>query len=185
MTSYPAAAAVLVVSLALSSCTTSEPPPKTAPPDATEAHEAAVRSLFQTPELKYYLMLSYSFVGSAFPAKVAGYLREVEQLEGEYILLLQESPQGMETVIAAHQAFEEFARGAAELYEVMSAGAAHVKDMREGLVISDQRLMDEYNRRVDEVNGARDALEAAIQALTPDQRLSFRRMGLDLYAKQP
>lgn len=179
-------AALLIGMMVLSSCSSDAPAPQaTVADDTTKQHEAAVRALFQRPELRSYLMLPNSFVGGSFPEKIAGYLREVEELEGAHLEYLQENSGSSQPVVEAHQAFERFAGEAAGLYEVMAAGSAYIKDMRDGLDISDPSLLEEYNRRVDEVNGARDDLEAAIQALTPEQRSSFSRMGLTIFQKKP
>jgi hypothetical protein len=179
-------AALLIGATMLSSCSREETAPQSTMADeATKQHEAAVRSLFQRPELKDYLMLPNSFVGGSFPKEIAGYLREVEELERAHVQFLRKNPGNSQPLVEAHQAFERFAGEAAALYEVMAAGSAYVKDMREGLDISDPSLLAEYNRRVDAANGARDELEAAIQALTPEQRSSFRRLGLPVYVKKP
>jgi hypothetical protein len=129
-------------------------------------------------------MLPDSFVGGSFPKEIAVLLREVEELERKYVSLLQESSSKTQAVIAAHQTFDRFVQVTAELYEVMAAAPASVKSMRDGLEISDASLLAEYNRRVDEVNAARDRFEMALQALTTEQRAPFSRMGLTAYLKK-
>ncbi len=155
-----------------------------AAPAATAQLEAEIGKRFRRPELQGYLMLPGSFVGGSFPKEIAVLLREVEELESEYVSLLQESSTGTQPVIQAHQAFEQFARVTAELYEVMAAASTSVKSMRDGLEISDASLLAEYNRRVDEVNAARGEFEVALQALTTEQQAPFSRMGLTAFLEK-
>jgi hypothetical protein len=179
-------AAVTMATLVFASCSGS---PESTGAAAAAAqlqgqHEASISKLFGRPELRDYLMLPESFVGGSFPRGTAVLLREVQQLEGTYLGVLQASSAPNQPVVQAHQALEEFARQAAELYELMASGAASIKATRDGLEISDASLHAQYNQHVDAVNAARDRLEVALRALTAEQQASFSRMRLTVFIKK-
>ena len=140
--------------------------------------EAEVGRRFRGPHLRTYLMLPDSFVGGSFPAQVAVLLREVEELECDHVRHLETSGVLDLRVLDAHQAFEEFAGLAAELYELMASEPGSIRSLRTGLEISDEALNERYDRGVDEVNAARDRFDAAIRALPAERQASFSRMGL-------
>jgi len=109
-------AALIIVTVVLSSCSRKEAPAESAAaPAPTGQLEAEVGKRFRRPELQGYPMLPDSFVGGSFPKEIAVLLREVEELESKYVSLLQESSTRTQPVIQAHQAFEQFARVTAEL----------------------------------------------------------------------
>lgn len=179
---------VAVLALALSAaCSPDEVPPggggppAAAAPAATQAEaemEAEVRKRFLRPHLRDYLMLPGSFVGGKFPKETAALLREVQQITSGYITHL-ESTGGDQAVLATHRALETFVSKSAGLYELMAAQPLDsVKDMREGLVISDAGVHAQYNRLVDEVNAAHERLDTLIRSLPAGQQSSFRRMSI-------
>jgi predicted SnoaL-like aldol condensation-catalyzing enzyme len=185
-------AALIIVTVVLSSCSRNEAPAESAAGSAAGSAaaaqlEAEVGERFRRPELQGYLMLPDSFVGGSFPKEIAVLLREVEELESKYVSLLQESSTKNQPVIEAHQALEQFARVAAELYEVMAAASASVKSMRDGLEISDASLAAEYDRRVDEVNAAKYVGSEYIQHNpdTPNGADAFIRSAAGFIAKFP
>ena len=172
-------ASVTIVTLFLASCSGSSE--SAAAAQLRTQHEASISRLFGRPELRFYLMLPDSFVGGSFPRGTAVLLRQLEQLETTYLGVLQASSGSSQAVIQTHRAFEQFTRQAAELYELMAAGASSIKNTRDGLEISDPSLNAEYNRRVDEVNAARDRFEVAVRELPPKHQVSFSRMGLTVF----
>ena len=141
--------------------------------------EGELRRRWQRPELKSYLMYSHSFIGAKMPRTIAQLLRESEELASNYVTHLETSGSTDQGWLSAHKAFVTFTKQTAELYELIAAQPLNsVRDMREGLVIDDPGVGAEYNRRVDVINASMDRLNAAIGALPPDQKTSFRRMAV-------
>ena len=170
----------------LSSCSTDAPSGDGAPGGVPSAEaqlqtdlEGELRKRWQRPELRNYLMLTNSFIGEKMPKAIAQLLRESEELVSNYVTHLETSGSTDQGWLNAHKAFVTFAKQTAELYELIAAQPLNsVRDMREGLVIDDPGVAAEYNRRVDVVNASMDRLNAAIGALTPEQKTSFRRMAV-------
>jgi len=178
--------------------------------EAEGKYSTALGSLFWRPEVNGYLFRDESYVGGTFPLSVAGVLREALLLEARYLAELNGFRELLATNIAkssvsAQQrsdvvaeiagAFEtrwkpiataverhrEYIEEAAELHELMGAQPEAIQAMRTGLEISDPHLLERFNSQVGVVNGARDAIEVALQALDPDQKRTVNWMGYDVH----
>lgn len=180
-----ASLALALLAPLLSSCS-SDAPGDSGPPGAPTAEkqieldlEAELRKRWQRPEIKNYMMLSVSFIGDKMPRTIAQLMRETQEIVSKHVTYLEASGSSDQNLLEAHRELVKFSRQTAELYELMnSQPLSSVRDKREGLEIDDPIVHSEYNRRVDEVNAANDRLDRAIKALTPEQKLSFRRMAV-------
>jgi hypothetical protein len=188
---FPGTVAIGFLATILISCAGEDPAPAGTPggaaPGAAPAAvanpmqaevEEEVRRRFQRPALKNYLMLPSSFTGGTFPKEIAGLLREVQQHAGRFISHL-ESTGGDTALLNAHRALDKFAGKTAELYEFMAGQpAGSVRDMREGLVMTDDLVRAQYDSFVDQVNAAHEQLDQAIRGLPAEHQASFRRMAV-------
>lgn len=170
-------------------------------------HESEVRSRFQRPELRSYLMLDDSYIGGDFPRRIALLLREVQLANQNYALQVASFPNVLseklattelssteraavasavtrtieerrQPVMLAVAAFDTFVQRAAQLYEVAAGNPGAFRSLRTGLEASDGRARNSFNGLVDQVNRAHDATDAAIRGLDPEQQAHFRRMGV-------
>ena len=170
-------------------------------------HVAEVGTRVRRPHLQSYFLLSESYVGGSFPQQTADVLREIERLTREYVASVQGYPdvlRGMlestdlpedrrealvtemsaafaatqETVIEVNRALERFVAEAAKLYEIPAGSPSAFAAMREGLEVSDNTLMGQFNRQVSVVNRAGNEMDALLRSLTPEQALPFSRMSL-------
>jgi len=182
-----ASLALALLTPLLSGCSSDQPPGESGAPGGVPSAEKQIetelegelRRRWQRPELRSYLMLTNSFIGGTMPRTIAGLLRETRELVSKHVSHLETSGSTDQNLLQAHKALETFAKQTAELYELMAAQPLNaVRDMREGLVIDDPGVHAEYNRRVDDVNASIDRLDNAIKALTPEQKMSFRRMAV-------
>jgi hypothetical protein len=176
-------------------------------------HVEEVGTRVRRPHLQGYFMLSDSYVGGSFPRQTADVLREIERLTREYVASVQGYPEVLremlestdlpedrrealvdemsaayaatqQTVIEVNRALERFVVEAAKLYEIPAGSPGAFKGMREGLEVSDNALMAQFNRQVVVVNRAGDELDALLRSMTPEQALPFSRMSLTTLVRE-
>jgi hypothetical protein len=168
-------------------------------------HVAEVSGLFARPELYDYLLRPESFVGGVWPGKTAVLLREVQQVDREYVFALRSFPVALyrrlaetdlsedqrrdfvnemsaafstqqQSVVDAVDAFDEFIGVLAEMYELAAEYRSSIRLMRDDLRIVNRRVRDRYNSLVDRANSAHAVAESAIRRLEPQQQARFARM---------
>ncbi|HEY0670649.1 MAG TPA: hypothetical protein VGD27_00215 [Longimicrobiales bacterium] len=170
-------------------------------------HQAEVRTRFQRPELRSYLLLEDSYVGGDFPRRIAGLLREVQQADQLYVQQVASYPELLasrlarldlsdaqraalhaemtqayaarqQPVLATVAVIDTFVHTVARLYEMMASNQGAFQSKLAGLEFSDVDMLRRYNGMVDEVNRAHAAADSAIRRLPPEHQAHFRRMGL-------
>ena len=168
-------------------------------------HVAEVSRRFARPELYDYLLRPESFVGGLWPGKTAVLLREVQQVDREYVFALRSFPVALyrrlaetdlsedrrrvfvnemsaafleqqQPVVDAVEAFDDFIGVLAEMYELAAEYRSSIRLMRDDLRIVNGRVRKRYNSLVDRANSAHAVAESAIRQLEPLQQVRFARM---------
>ncbi|HEX6813633.1 MAG TPA: hypothetical protein VF384_18585 [Planctomycetota bacterium] len=156
----------------------------------------------QRPELHGYLLRPQSYIGGTFPSGAAGLLRQVQQLEDDYLAELRgfrdllgkhvvdhgvpaDQRQSLvdemaaavsdrwQPVVAAIEAHRRFVAAAAELYELVASQPESIRFMRTGLEFSDASLRARFDSCSAAVNDAHDAIEGVVTALDREQSTRF------------
>ena len=182
--------------------------PIPAHPTAREAVREALRKMLeldqaftrecgkraQRPELQSYLLRAEAYIGGTFPRGTAELLREMQQLENDYLAELPRFPELLalklaqsdvpagdrqalvdefagvvatrwRPVVAAVEAHRAFAVAAAELYELVAARPESLRAMRTGLEFSDATLEEDFDAQARVVDDAHEASQRAFEVL--------------------
>jgi hypothetical protein len=194
--------------------------PVPAHPTAREAVREALRKMLeldqaftracgartQRPELHSYLLRPDAYIGGTFPRGTAELLREIQELENDYLEELTRFPELLalklaqsdvppqdrqalvdefagivaarwQPVVAAVEAHRAFVVAAAELYELVAAQPESIQWKRTGLEFSDAALEEDFDSQAKVVDNAHEAAQRAYQTLDTQRGGMLHWMG--------
>lgn len=158
------------------------------------------------PELQSYFLHPHAYIGGKFPQGSAELLREVQELEGDYLTELGRFPellaeilarsevvpgdrqslvdefagpvaQRWQPIVAAVEAHRTFVDAAAALYELVAAQPESIQWKRKGLEFADAALEEEFGAQATRVDEAHEKAQRAYKALDTQHGGGLHWMG--------